>query len=468
MNKTTTIIAGVVAAIVLACGLFFFGALVGAGISQAASIGEFASQPASSPEAPVPADENSPAAGESGTTTEPGVPAQNITPPPAPSEDLDELFQPFWQAWEIVVDSYVDQPVDQEAMMRGAISGMLDSLGDQHTSYMDPDQFQQANAPLEGSYEGIGAWVDPNQDYLTIVSPMPGSPAEEAGLLPGDKVIAVDGEDMTGVDGNVVIRHVLGPAGSEVTLTIAREGVEEPFDVTITRATIIIPSIEYRMLEDENIGYIHLLQFADDSDQELRDAIKDLLAQNPDGLILDLRNNGGGYLISAVEVASEFLPKGTVVMYEVYGDGSRETYDALGNGLATEVPLVVLVNEGTASASEIVSGALQDHGRAPLVGTTTFGKGSVQNWVPLVNDEGAVRVTIARWLTPNERQIHEVGLTPDYMVVVVPQAAIDEGFDIETLDVDPEDVIILSDEDIQNGIDPQLDKAIEVLKDMVK
>jgi len=332
---------------------------------------------------------------------------------------------------------------------------------------MDPNQYQQANAPLEGSYEGIGAWVDPNQDFLTIVSPMPGSPAEEAGLQPGDKIIAIDGKDMTGIDGNVVIRSVLGPAGTQVVLTIYREGVQDSFDVEITRAEIIIPSIEYRMLDD-NIGYIHLLQFADDSATELREAIKDLLSQNPDGLILDLRNNGGGYLFTAVEVASEFIEKDNVVLYEEYGDGTRDEYDALGGGLALDIPLVVLVNEGTASASEIVAGALQDHNRAPLVGSTTFGKGSVQNWIPLDNNQGAVRVTIARWLTPLERHIHEIGLTPDYPITVVAQLAIDNGFDIETLDVDPDQIIILSEQDILDGRDPQLDKAIEVLKTLYK
>jgi carboxyl-terminal processing protease len=466
MKKVIAIIAGLIAACILITGIFSAGLVVGGLILPEAT------ERVSETVAPVfsqnfdvvePNEANS-------TPDEGDTSANEIEDAPAPATpaDLDDLFEPFWQTWEIVNESFVDQPVDQEAMMRGAIQGMLDALEDQHTSYMDPDQFQQANAPLEGSYEGIGAWVDPNQDYLTIVSPMQGSPAEEAGLQPGDKVIAVDGDDMTGIDGNLVIRRVLGPAGSEVTLTIAREGVQEPFDVEITRAEIIVPSIEYRMLDDENIGYIHLLQFADDSATELREALKDLIGQEPDGIILDLRNNGGGYLFTAVEVTSEFIEKGELVLIEEYGDGSRDTYDALAGGLAHDIPLVILVNEGTASASEIVAGALQDHGRAPLVGSTTFGKGSVQNWIPLDNDQGAVRVTIARWLTPLERHIHEIGLPPDYPITVVSQLAIDEGFDIETLDVAPEDVIILSEQDIMDGRDPQLEKAIEVLKGLLE
>jgi carboxyl-terminal processing protease len=352
--------------------------------------------------------------------------------------DLEQLFKPFWQAWQIVHDQYVDQPVDDEALMRGAIRGMLDALGDQHTSYMDPDQYRQANIPLEGEYEGIGAWVDPTGEYLTIVSPMPGSPAEKAGLKPGDKVIAVDGEDMTGIDGNLVIRRILGPAGTKVTLTILREGLAEPFTVDIIRARIVVPSIESKMLDD-NIAYVHILEFGQNTTSDLRKALRELLDQKPIGLILDLRNNPGGALQTAIEVASEFIPKG-VVMYEVYGDGRRDVYRAQPGGLATDIPLVVLINEGTASASEIVAGAIQDYQRGTLVGMTSFGKGSVQNWVPLVNDQGAVRVTIARWLTPKERTIHESGLEPDIKVEI-------------------------SEEDLAAGKDPQLEKAIELLKE---
>ena len=351
-------------------------------------------------------------------------------------EDIEAIFEPFWQAWDLVHELYVDQPVDNEAMMRGAISGMMDSLGDQHSSYMDPDQFRQANIPLEGEYEGIGAWVDPDGEYLTIVSPMPDSPAEQAGLKPGDKIIAVDGEDMTGIDGNLVIREVLGPAGSSVTLTILREESSEPFDVTLQRAKITVPSVDGEML-DENIAYVQLFTFGENSTSELRDTLEELLAERPRGLILDLRNNGGGALQTAIEVASEFIGDGPI-MFEEYSDGRRDTYEAISGGLATEIPLVVLVNEGTASASEIVAGAIQDYDRGTLVGTTTFGKGSVQNWIPLKDDQGAIRVTIARWLTPDGRTIHEVGLEPDV-------------------------VVELTEEDLQAEQDPQLNKAIELL-----
>jgi carboxyl-terminal processing protease len=327
-------------------------------------------------------------------------------------------------------------------MMQGAIRGMLDSLGDQHTSYMDPDQYMQANIPMDGEYEGIGAWVDTEAEYLTIISPMPGSPAEEAGLLPGDQVIKIDGEDMTGIDGSLVIRKVLGPAGSSVVLTILREGETELFEVTIIRATISMPSVESSML-DNQLGYIRLVTFGAETKSELRNQLNDLLTEDPAGLIVDFRNNGGGYLQTAVDVGSEFIAEG-VILYEDYGsDEEVVVFEALKGGLATEIPLVLLVNGGSASASEIVAGAIQDLNRGVLVGTTTFGKGSVQNWIELDNNQGAVRVTIARWLTPNERQIHEIGLTPDYEVELTEQDLIDE-------------------------LDPQLDKAIEVLLEMIE
>ena len=367
-----------------------------------------------------------------GSNNTPVGPASDGTSQP---QGTDELFVPFWEAWQIVHDYYFEQPVDDIKLMQGAIRGMLESLGDQHSGYMDPQQFIDANAELTG-YEGIGAFVNTEGEYLTIVEPISGSPAEAAGLMRGDQVIAIDGVDMTGTLPEAARMKVLGPAGTSVTLTILREGVEEPFDVTITRAKIIIPSVEYEMLEG-NVAYIRLNSFSDTSVNELHAALEDLLAQEPVGLILDLRNNGGGFLTSAIDIGSEFIPEG-VIAYEEFGDGTREVSNVTGEGIATEIPMVVLVNEWSASASELVAGALQDYGRATLVGVTTFGKGSVQNWIPLSDEQGAVRVTIARWLTPKERWIHEIGLVPEY-------------------------VVELTDEDLAAGNDPQLQKAIELL-----
>ena len=349
------------------------------------------------------------------------------------------LFAPFWETWDLLHENYVDQPLDDTALMQGAIEGMLASLGDKHTSYMTPEEFTQANESLEGEYEGIGAYVDVSGDYVEIITPMKGSPAEAAGLQPNDKVVGVNGEDVTGTPGDLVLQQILGPAGTDVTLTIEREG--ETFEVTITREHIVVPTVDYEMLDD-NIGYVALYTYGDNSTEQLRAALADLLSQDPVGLILDLRDNGGGYLNTAIEVVSEFVGDG-VVMYEQYGDGETYSYEAIPGGSATEIPLVVLVNEGTASAAEITAGAIQDLNRAPLVGAVTYGKGSVQNWIALDDDAGGVRITIARWLTPDGRQISDVGLTPDYEVE-------------------------MTEDDYLNGLDPQLDKAVEVLLDLVQ
>lgn len=362
---------------------------------------------------------------------------QSATP-----EEMQALFAPFWEAWNLVHENYVDQPVDDVALMRGAISGMMEALGDQHSSYMNPEDYEQANSSLEGEYEGIGAYVDTTTDYLTITSPIPGSPAEEAGLLPGDQVVAIDGEDMTGIDAELARLRVLGPAGSTVHLTVFREGEDGLLEFDIVRAKITIASATGEML-DNDIAYIQVTTFGSKTMPELEAALKDLMAQNPKGIILDLRNNGGGYLQTAVEVTSQFVDEG-VALYEQYGDGRRTTYDVMPGGMATDptIPMVVLINEGSASASEIVAGALQDLGRAKLVGTVSYGKGSVQNWIPLSGDNGAVRVTIAKWLTPNEKTIHEIGLTPDYPVE-------------------------LTAEDREADRDPQLDEAIKILMEMI-
>ena len=350
--------------------------------------------------------------------------------------DRGDLIAPFWEAWEILQDDYVDQPLDSETLMRGAIRGLVDSLEDPHTSYMDPDQFLQANLPLNGEYEGIGAWVDSEAEFLTIISTMPGSPAEAAGLQAGDEVIGVNGDDVIGLDPSLVIRQVLGPAGTPVILTIRRDDVPDPFDVEVIRDKIDLPSVESEILDD-NIAYVRLFSFGADTASDLNRALIDLLRDDPKGLILDLRGNGGGFLNSSVDVASEFLSDG-VVLIERFGDGEETIYQVRSGGRATDIELVVLVNGGTASASEIVAGAIQDHGRGLLVGETTFGKGSVQNWVELADSKGAVRVTIARWYTPDDRLIHGIGLSPD-IEVLIPESGLEEGED------------------------PQLDEAIKLL-----
>lgn len=348
--------------------------------------------------------------------------------------DQEALFAPFWQAWDLVHENYYIQPVDDVALLDGAIRGMVDALPDAHSTYLDPQESTDANSEMQGSYAGIGAYVDTEAEFLTIVRPIPGSPAEAKGLQAGDMVIAVDGEDVTGMDGASVRMKVLGEPGTDVVLTIVR-GEEAPFDVTITRAVITIPSVESRML-DGNIGYIKISIFGENTAQDFEEQLGVLMEQNPDGIILDLRDNTGGYLTAAISIASQFISSGPVVIERERG-GTLTPYEASGDGIAYDVPVMVLVNNYTASASEIVSGALQDTGRGQLVGVTTYGKGTVQLWFSLSNS-GTIRVTIAEWLTPNERTIHEVGLTPDIIVE-------------------------MTQEDYNAGLDPQLDAAIEAL-----
>jgi carboxyl-terminal processing protease len=353
---------------------------------------------------------------------------------------LETLFAPFWETWNIVHEDFVDQPVDDIALMQGAIRGMLDALGDEQTFYMDPDVYESEASSLSGEYQGIGAQVDTSGEYLTVISPFEGSPAQAVGLRPGDMIIAIDGEDMSDYTPEEARQRVLGPEGTKVVLTIAREGESEPLDFTITRALITVESVTGEMLEND-IAYVDINSFGDNTTRELRDKLDELLLENPKGILIDLRFNPGGFLITSVEVMSEFVDEG-VVLIEQYGDGTRDVYNALGNGKATDLPLVVLINEGSASASEILAGTLQDYERAKLVGVQSYGKGSVQTWQPLSNNQGAARITIAKWLTPNERAIDGVGLTPDYIVE-------------------------MTEDDYTNDLDPQLDKAIDVLLDMI-
>ncbi|MFN8411686.1 MAG: S41 family peptidase [Anaerolineales bacterium] len=390
MNKTLKYIFAALAVIVIALGSFAGGFVTGHVL----------------PFTGVPFIDQQTATLEPAPTTSP----EQLAATPA---DQQALFAPFWEAWNLVHKNYVDQPVDDLALMRGAISGMMQALGDEHSTYMDPKNFADANASLEGEYEGIGAYVDTTTEYMTITSPMPDSPAEKAGLRPGDQVIAIDGQDMKGVPADAARLKVLGKAGTTVHLTILRKGEEKPLEFDVVRAKITIASASGKML-DNNIAYIQVTTFGSKTTPELLAALTDLMAQKPKGIILDLRNNGGGYLQTAVEVASQFIGKG-VVLYEKYGDGRMINYDVIAGGMATDesIPMVVLINEGSASASEIVM--------------VHYKMQAVPNWwVSLLTEKvldfklgsskwnnGAVRITIAKWLTPNRRTIHHLGLTPD-------------------------------------------------------
>ena len=323
-------------------------------------------------------------------------------------------------------------------MTYGAIRGAINALDDPYTGFIDPDAAEYRREVDDGAYEGLGAFVSMENDRLVIVQPMKGQPAEKAGLRPGDIVLEADGVPIENMSIYEAISLLLGPAGTQVRLTILREG-EEPFEVEITRAEIEVPQVESEM-RDDGLAYVSLANFNHGASEGLADTLDDLLDENPEGLILDLRGNPGGFLHEAVLTAGLFLPEEEVVLVERTKDEEEFlTPKGFGSGkpIAPDIPMVVLVDGGSASASEIVAGALQDRERAVLIGEKTFGKGSVQ-WAHELSNGAELRVTIARWFTPNDRAIHGEGLDPDIEVELTPQ------------DVDAE-------------LDPQLDRAVEYL-----
>lgn len=351
---------------------------------------------------------------------------------PALAAEQPTEFTVFWEAWDIVVTHFVDRDrVDFRRMTYGAIQGMLDSLGDQgHTAFFSPEVAQQENSALEGSFEGIGAYVDAEGEQVKIIAPIRGSPAEAAGLLAGDIVLKVDGLEITGMPQWDVIARVRGPAGSTVTLTVIHPGEMEPVDIEIVRARINVDSVAWARVPESDIAYIQITQFAADTADELRVALQEIRAEADQerpitGVVLDLRNNPGGLLNQALRVGSQFLPEGAIILNERNAEGRVSNYKSLGRGLARDVPMVVLINEGSASAAEILSGALQDHERAKLVGMTTVGTGTVL--VPFTLSDGSmIRLGVTNWLTPDMRLIKNQGIEPDVVV--------EQGPDVEKID----------------------------------
>lgn len=335
---------------------------------------------------------------------------------PTPANSDQETFQLFWEVWDILQRDYYGDLPDMQSVTYGAIQGMLDTLGDDYTSFVEPRIADIFAEDATGTFEGIGALVEMREDgKLQIVNVFPGQPAEQAGLHSGDRVLKVDGESIVGYGLYEAIALIRGPEGSEVTLEVERPE-EGTFTVTLTRAAIEIPLVEAEILEQdgEKVGYIHLLEFSSTATAQMEEELEALLAEEPSGLVFDLRDNPGGWLNQAVSVADLFLSE-NVVLIERSSDGSEEIFYADNGDLAEEIPLVVLVHEYSASASEIVAGAIQAHDRGVLIGTQTFGKGSVQRPYRL-SDGSELRVTTALWFTPDDRAIHGQGLTPDIEV----------------------------------------------------
>jgi carboxyl-terminal processing protease len=422
--KTNRILIGILA-FVLVAAIATSGYMLGYAGAQTAKSAAAAVQTDGQAPAITPAATNMP---DQSLSSGEANPTQSNTP-------ADKSFPTFWQAYDLLKQNHYEDDVPQGKQLEyDAIQGMIFGLNDQFTSFIPPEEAKLINEDATGSFSGIGAGVQLNKGrVLQIMKVFPNSPAEKAGLKAGDMITEVDGKSMIGDDLDVQVARVRGPEGSTATFTIVREGEDKPFKVDITRAKIEIKLVESKML-DNNVAYVSLTSFnSATAAQQLQAAIQDLLAKNPKGLIFDLRDNLGGFLNQAEEVADMFLKDG-VVLYERTKNGDDKVDRSTDAGIAQDIPLVVLVNGGSASASEIVAGAIQDRGRGVLIGTTTFGKGAVQRVYEL-SDGSQMRIVNEHWFTPNNHDIHGKGIEPNVTV--------ERGEDPKT--------------------DPQLDRAVEYI-----
>ena len=395
-----------------------------------------------------------------------------------PGSDVSDAqaWQPFWDVYDAIRTRYPLGPIDRKTLVEGAIRGLVDSVGDPYSSYLSPEDFRGTINDISGTFEGIGAEIgavdsagNPSDCspfgpdcHMVIIAPLDGSPAESAGLKPGDVVASVDGKTLDGLTPDEARDMVRGKAGTSVVLHVLRfasppsatapaspapsstsgpaptprTAIDE-FDVTITRAKIQRKEVTAKELSGGTVGYVRLSGFSMDGAQQLKAAVKADVDKGIKKLVLDLRGNPGGFVDAAKTVASQFIASGPIFWRE-QADGTQNETDADAGGVATDpsIKVVVLIDKGTASAAEIVAGALQDRGRAQLIGETSFGKGTVQEWYDL-GDVGGVKLTVEKWLTPNKRWIHKVGLTPDVPVTVPAN--------------------------LPAGSDPVLDKALQVL-----
>ncbi len=321
-------------------------------------------------------------------------------------------FKQFWEVWNTIKQRYANQPVDETKMYYGAIAGIVESLQDPHSLYLPPSEAKEFAQDLAGEFEGIGAEIDVANGQLTVVAPLAGSPAEKAGLKSRDSILLIDNQETAGLSVVEAVKKIRGPKGTTVTMLI-RSGEAAPRQVTITRATINIPTVVWEM-KANNTAYIRISSFNEKTDTEFDKAVREIVIKKPRGLILDLRSNPGGYLDRSIMVASEWMKSGVVVR-ERFVDNEVNEYSAKGRARLAGMPTIVLVDEGSASGAEIVAGALQDNGLAKLVGTKTYGKGSVQDFQEYA-DGSALKLTVAKWFTPKDRQIDKIGITPDVVV----------------------------------------------------
>lgn len=362
-------------------------------------------------------------------------------------------FGLFWDAWNVIEDHYVNaEKLNRQEMVYGAVSGLLKSLGDPYSVFYPPKENKEFQGDIRGSFEGVGMEIGLRKGILTVIAPLKGTPAERAGILAGDKILKIESTSTLDFTVEEAVRLIRGQKGTAVKLTVLRNGDDDPKTISVTRDTITVPVIDTEiervtikegkapLIIPSDIFVLRLHNFSENSALRFRDAVRKMALGGQQKLILDLRNNPGGFLESSVQMASFFLSQGMPIVQEDYGHGEVRVHRSYGYNVFHNLPMVILVNQGSASASEILAGALQDYGLAKLVGEKTFGKGSVQEVLSL--GDTAIKITVAKWLTPNNRSISEGGLMPDY--------------EIKT-----------KSEDLDAGKDAVMEKAVELLKNAI-
>lgn len=366
---------------------------------------------------------------------------ESSPPPDYLKSDVD--FDVFWQVWKLLQQQYVDRPISETKLFYSALAGLVAGVGDPYTVFLDPKTANDFNQELSGSFEGIGAEIGLRDNKIVIIAPLPGTPAEKAGLRPKDHIVAIDDKDTAGMALDAAVAAIRGKGGTAVVLKIARNSTPEPFEIKIIRATIDIKSVEFAMKSAPSsnradIAYIKISHFNEDTVNDFAAAVTKALGENPRAIILDLQNNPGGYLETAVDVASYWIKSGPIVKQQSHNEEDNE-FPSRGKAVLEGFKTIVLVNAGSASASEIVAGALQDYGAATVIGEKTFGKGSVQELQSLP-DGSAVKITVAKWFTPKGRSIEGGGIEPDVVVTIDREKQTNEQ------------------------MDPVLEKALELLK----
>ena len=360
----------------------------------------------------------------------------------APSSQNEKIdFSLFWKVWDIVKEKHVDRnKLDAQKMVYGAINGMLRATGDSYSNFFNPKESEIFSDDIAGSFEGIGAELGIKDEILTVIAPLEGSPAQKAGIRSGDKILKIDEKSSLELTIDEAVDLIRGKKGTQVKLNVLHDGDQETVDIVVTRETIKLDSVKIEFKNDD-IAYLKIIKFSDDVDVQFNLAMNKIIAAKSKGIILDLRDNPGGLLDKSISIASRMMPKDNVVVLEEDNKGEKNSLYTAGGDKLSSIPTVILINEGSASASEILAGALRDNRELTLIGEKTFGKGSVQQLIDLPGGS-SVKITVAKWLTPKGDYIMEKGISPDVEVK-------------------------MTNDDYENKRDPQLDKAMEIIKEKI-